>query len=154
MGLLIPDITKPIRLKATADDVKREAIGRTMSIVGMTVGLAGGLMVLTANPALAAAAARKTGVDLTMSVPQAKRDALGKVLAVIGSAVGAGGALLVMSANPKMKTQFASTWDNVPAGIRNNRQAVTLGFLALVTAGAVYMVRSQKRAIEDAIKAS
>lgn len=148
MGLLIPDITKPIRLKASADDVKREALGRTLSLAGMSVGILGGLMVLTANPAIAAAAKKKTGVNLTMSVPQAKRDALGKVLAVIGTAVGAGGTLLVMSANPKMKAQFGSTWDKLPAGLRNNKKNVTLAFTALVALGAVYLVRSQKKAIE------
>jgi hypothetical protein len=152
MGLFVPDITKPIRLQVSADDVKREALGRTMSILGMSVGVLGGLMVLSANPAIAAAAKQKTGVSLTMSVASAKRDALGKVLAVIGSAVGAGGTVLVMSANPKMKAQFGSTWDRLPAGLRGNKQLVTGAFIGLVVLGAAYLVRSQKNAIEDTMK--
>ncbi len=147
MGFLIPDIKRPVQLKLSADDVKREALGRTLGLAGASVGLIGGLMVLSANPAIRAAIARKSSVSLTMSVAQAKQDALGKVLAIIGMSVGMTGTVLTMSSNPATKAKLASQFNQLPASVRENK-AIIGGALALAAAGlAYYMIRNQNKAL-------
>jgi hypothetical protein len=147
VGFLIPNITKPVQLKLSADDVKREALGRTLGITGATVGLIGGLMVLGANPAIRAAIKRKSSVSLTMSAAQAKQDALGKVLAIIGMSVGMTGSVLTMSASPATKAKLSSHFSQLPASVRNNKMVIG-GALALSATGlAYYMIRNQNKAL-------
>ncbi len=148
MGFLVPDIKKPVQLKLSADDAKREALGRTLSLGGATVGIIGGLMVLSANPALRAAVQRKAGINMTLSVAQAKQDALGKALAIIGMSVGMTGSVLTMSTNPATKAKFGAQFAKLPASVRENK-AVIGGALALAAAGlAYYMIRNQNKAFE------
>ena len=146
MSFLIPDITKPVTLQLSADDAKREAIGRTLSLAGAGVGILGGVIVLNNNPAFRSALSRGGPIKLTMSVQQAQQDALGKSLALIGTAVGMGGSLLVMSANPKTKPQFTQLFNQLPAGVRENKSLLMLLFAGGITALAAYMIRSQNRA--------
>lgn len=148
MGFLIPEITKPVRIELTADEAKREAIGRVLAMTGAGFGILGGLMLLAANPAIRAAVANKKGIAVTMQPQQAKQYALGKSIAVIGTAVATGGSLMVMSSSPQMKAQFAQNWQRVPASIRENKKVVTLGFLGLIVAGAAYLVNQQKQQFE------
>lgn len=150
MGWLIPDIKKPVTLKLSADDAKREALGRVLSLTGAGVGILGGVMVLNNNPAFRAALNRGGAVKMTMSVQQAQQDALGKSLALIGTAVGMGGSLLVMSANPKMKPQFTQAFNALPASVRENQQLLTLLFVGAIGAAAAYMIRAQNRAYAGA----
>jgi hypothetical protein len=146
VGWLVPDIKKPVTLKLTADDAKREALGRVLSMTGAGVGILGGLIVLNANPAFRAALNRGGAVKMTMSVQQAQQDALGKSLALIGTAVGMGGSLLVMSANPKMKPQFTHAFNSLPSSVRENQRLLALLFLGGIGAAAAYMIRAQNRA--------
>lgn len=146
MSFLIPDITKPITLKLSAADAQREALGRVLSLTGAGVGILGGAIVLTANPAVRAKLKKGGPISMTLSVEQAKQDALGKSLALIGTAVGMGGSLLVMSANPKTKPQFAKAMNALPASIRENTRALTMLFGVGVGALAWYMIRAQNRA--------
>ncbi len=147
MGFLIPNITKPVKLQLSADDVKREALGRTLGFAGASVGLIGGLMVLSANPAVRAAISRKTNVDTTLSVAQAKQDALGKALAIIGMSVGMTGSILTMSTNPKMKAKFASKFAMLPASVRQNKTLLGVGLALLAAGAATYMIRNQNEAL-------
>ncbi len=144
MGWLIPDIKKPVTLKLTADDAKREALGRVLSMTGAGVGILGGLIVLQSNPAFRAALAADEHAEARAR--QAQQDALGKSLALIGTAVGMGGSLLVMSANPKMKPQFTSAFNKLPASVRENTRLLTLLFAGGIAAAAGYMIRAQNRA--------
>ncbi len=146
MSWLIPDIKKPVTLKLTADDAKREALGRVLSLTGAGVGILGGAIVLTNNPAFRQALNRGGPIKLTMSVQQAQQDALGKSLALIGTAVGMGGSLLVMSANPKTKPQFTQVFNALPPAIRENQRVLTLLFVGAIGALAAYMIRAQNRA--------
>lgn len=146
MGWLIPDIKKPVTLKLTADDAKREALGRVLSLTGAGVGILGGVIVLNANPAFRAALNRGGAVKLRLSVQQAQQDALGKSLALIGTAVGMGGSLLVMSASPKTKPQFTQLFNSLPASVRENQRLLTLLFMGAIGAAAAYMIRAQNRA--------
>lgn len=146
MAWLIPDIKKPVTLKLTADDAKREAFGRVMSMAGAGVGILGGVIVLNANPAFRAALKRGGAVKMRLSVQQAQQDALGKSLALIGTAVGMGGSLLVMSANPKTKPQFSKAFNALPASVRENSRLLTLLFAGAIAAAAGYMIRAQNRA--------
>lgn len=150
MSFLIPDITKPIKLKLTAEDAQREALGRVLSLTGAGVGILGGAIVLTANPAVRAKLSKGGPVSLTLSVEQAKQDALGKSLALIGTAVGMGGSLLVMSANPKTKPQFAKLLSALPPAIRNNPKMLATVFGLSISAFAWYMIRAQNRAYVSA----
>lgn len=146
MGFLVPDITKPVQLKLSADDTKREALGRTLGLTGATIGLIGGLMVLGANPAIRAAVTNKKGINLTLSVAQAKQDALGKALAIIGMSVGMTGSVLTMSTNPATKAKLGAQFAKLPESVRNNK-AVIGGALALAAAGlAYYMISNQNKA--------
>ncbi len=146
MGFLVPDITKPVTLKLTADDAKREALGRTLGLAGAAVGLIGGVMVLSANPAVRAAVTRKTGVDMTLSVAQAKQDALGKALAILGMSVGLTGTVLTMTANPKITNRVSGVVSKLPASVRDNKallgSVLTVGALGL----AWFMISAQKKA--------
>lgn len=149
MGLLVPDITKPVTLKLTADDAKREAMGRFLSLAGAGVGVLGGVLVLKANPAVTALLNKGGAVSMTLSVDQAKQDALGKSLALIGTAVGMGGSLLVMSANPKMKPQFTSLFNQLPSAVRENKNLLTLLFFSAIGGAAYYMLKSQNVAMSS-----
>ena len=147
MGFLVPDITKPVQLKLSADDTKREALGRTLSLAGATVGIIGGLMVLAANPAIRAAVQRKSGISMTLSPQQAKQDALGKALAIIGMSVGLTGTVLTMSTNPATKAKLASQFNQLPASVRDNKALIG----TLLAGGAIglayYMIRNQNKAL-------
>lgn len=150
MGWLVPEITKPITLNMSADDVKREALGRTLSLTGAAVGLVGGLMILSSNPAVAAALRRSEGVTLSMTPAQAKRNALGKALGLIGMGVGIYGSTLNLTSNPKIKAKFGGVYEKLPAAVKNN-QRLAAGVLALAVAGGVaWMIRSQNKALAEA----
>lgn len=147
MGWLVPDITKPVTLKLTADDAKREAAGRILSLAGAGVGILGGIMILRANPALQGAVAAKQGMSITLSAEAARQDAFGKALALIGTAVGTAGSVMVMSASPKMKAKFASTFDQLPAGVKENKRALAFAAVGLLAAGTYYLIKSQNQAL-------
>ncbi len=147
MGLLIPDITKPVRLQLSADDAKREALGRTLGLTGAAVGLVGGIMVLSANPAFRAAVSQKASVNLTLSAKQARQDALGKALAIIGMSVGMTGSVLTMSSNPKMKAKFGAQFNALPASVRENKAVIGGARAAGAIALALYMIRNQNQAL-------
>ncbi len=150
MSWLIPDITKPVKLKLTADDAKREAFGRTLSLTGAGVGILGGLIILSANPAVRAALKKGGPISLTLTAKQAQQDALGKSLALIGTVVGVGGSVMVMSTNPKMKPQFAKLYSSLPAALRENQRTFALAFMGALGLTAAYMIRAQNRAYTTA----
>jgi len=145
VGWLTPDITSPVTLKLTADDVRREAIGRILSVSGAGIGLAGGVMILAANPALRGAVTEGKGQTITLSIADAKKSALGKSLALIGASIGVAGSLVVMSTNPKSKAKFASAYDALPTGLKTHKNVLmALGGVALVGSIA-YMLRLQNQ---------
>jgi hypothetical protein len=145
MGWLTPEITAPVTLKLTADDVRREALGRIMSISGAGVGIAGGILILMANPALKGAVAAGQGQTITLSIADAKKSALGKSLALIGTGIGLAGSLLVASSNPKSKAKFASAYDALPTGLKTHKNVLMgLGGLA-VFGGIAYMLKLQNQ---------
>jgi hypothetical protein len=139
MSFFSPDITAPVKLNLTADEAQREALGRTLGLVGTGVGLAGAIMVLMSNPAVKAALAKGKAVDLTVSPEQAKREALGKSLALFGLAVGMTGTTLSMTANPKV-------WGKMPEFLRARPMLVTGVLGTALVAGAVLMVKAQNKA--------
>lgn len=140
MGMLAPDITTPVRLQLSEAEAKREALGRTLGVVGAVTGVVGAVMVLTANPAIKAALSKGGAVDLTVQPAEAKREALGKSLALIGTAVGVTGSVMTMTANPKL-------WNKVPLFLRN-RPSVVAGVAGVVLAGAVYyLIRAQNQSM-------
>ncbi len=146
MGFLTPDITKPVTLKLSAADAQREALGRTLGMAGAITGVVGGVMILSANPAVRAAVQRQSGISTTLSVAQAKQDALGKALAIIGMSVGLTGSVLTMSANPAMKSKLGGVYSKLPVSMRDNK-AVIGGVLAAAAIGlAWYMISAQKKA--------
>jgi hypothetical protein len=140
MSFFSPDITGPVKLNLTADEAQREALGRTLGLVGTGVGLAGAVMVLLANPAVKAALAKGKAVDLTITPEQAKREALGKSLALFGLAVGMTGTTLSMTANPKV-------WGKMPEVLRSRPMLVTGVLGAALLAGAVLMTKAQNRGL-------
>jgi hypothetical protein len=149
VGWLVPEITKPVTLNMTADDVKREAMGRTLSIAGAAVGIAGGLMILSSNPAITAAFAKSEGVTLSMTPTQATRNAWGKTLGLLGMGVGIYGSVLNMSSNPKMKAKFGGVYEKLPAAVKNN-QRLAAGALALAVAGGIWwMIQAQNKALAE-----
>jgi len=142
MGLLVPDITKPVRLQLTVSEAKQEALGRTLGLVGAGVGLVGAVMVLSASPAVRAAISSGAGVNLTVPAAQAKREMLGKALAAIGTSVGLFGTVLATMANPKIKAKL-------PAAVMRNQKMI-VGASAVVLAGvAVWMVASGKSSLKE-----
>jgi hypothetical protein len=143
MGWLTPEITAPVTLKLTADDVRREAFGRILSLTGAAVGLIGGGLILAANPALKGAVAAGQGQTITLSVADAKKSALGKSLALIGTGIGVAGSLLVMSSNPKSKAKFASAYDALPAGLKTHKNVLMALGGAAVVGGIAYMLKLQ-----------
>lgn len=140
MGFLVPDITEPVRLTLSIDQAKREALGRTMGIAGTITGLVGAAMVLTANPAVAAALKKGTGINLVVAPETAKREALGKALAMIGTAVGLSGTALTMTADPKIVNRMPGFMQRNP-GI--TAAAVGVGLTAL----AFYLIRAQQNSL-------
>ena len=140
MGRLSPDCDKPVTLKLAADDVKREAIGRTLGVIGAFTGIAGAAMFLSANPALKAALKQKGAVSLTLTADEAKRDATGKSLALIGTGVGALGALIAMSGNPKVRAQM-------PYIARITDPEILSTVIGVVGIGLLLMVQKQNDAM-------
>jgi hypothetical protein len=140
MSFFSPDITTPVKLNLTADEAQREALGRTLGLVGTGVGLAGAVMVLMSNPAVKAALAKGAAVDLTVSPEQAKREALGKSLALFGLAVGMTGTTLSMTANPKV-------WGKMPEMLRSRPMLVTGVLGAALVAGAILMTKAQNKGL-------
>lgn len=145
MGWLTPEITSPVTLKLTADDVRREAIGRIMSVSGASIGLIGGILILAANPALRGAVAEGKGQTITLSVADAKKSALGKSLALIGTGIGVAGSLVVMSTNPKSKAKFAGVYDALPAGLKTHKTIMMALGGAAVFGGIAYMLKLQNQ---------
>jgi hypothetical protein len=144
---LVPEFTKPVTLKLTADDAKREALGRVLSLGGAAVGILGGVMVLRANPAAQALLKGGQAGTLTMTAKQATQDATGKALALIGTAVGAAGSVMVMAATPKMKEKFAAQFESLPREVRENKKMLMVGALGLLAMGTLYLLREQNRAL-------
>ena len=136
MSWLTPDISTPVRLQLSPEEVKREALGRTMGLVGAVVGVVGAVMIVTANPALKAALTRGAAIDLVVQPAAAKRD-MGKALALIGTAVGVTGSVMTLTSNPKL-------WNKVPAAIRA-RPNLAAGVAGLALAGAVYLIKAQNQ---------
>lgn len=48
---LIPEFKDDVRLRMTPEQAKTEATGRTLALIGSVVGMVGGVMVLSVNPA-------------------------------------------------------------------------------------------------------
>ncbi|NEN87964.1 MAG: hypothetical protein F6K48_03180 [Okeania sp. SIO3H1] len=48
---LIPEVDRTVDLRMTPEQVKREATGRALALIGSTVGMVGGIMILSTNPA-------------------------------------------------------------------------------------------------------
>jgi hypothetical protein len=145
MGWLTPEITAPVTLKLTPDDVRREAIGRLLSLSGAGVGMIGGVLILTANPAFRGAVAEGKGQVVTLSVADAKKSALGKSLALIGTGIGVAGSLLVMSSNPKSKAKFASAYEALPPGLKTHKNVLMALGGAAVIGGIAYMLKIQNQ---------
>lgn len=154
MGWLVPNITRPVTLKLSADDVTREAWGRGLSLAGAGVGILGGLMVLNANPAFSGILASKQSSQIQLTAQQAKQDAMGKSLALIGTAVGTVGSVMVMAASPKLKAKFSSTWNSLPPAVKAHQGLVAFGAIAALTFGTLYLIRSQNESlVEDRYQA-
>lgn len=150
MGLLAPEFTKPVTLKLTADDAKREAWGRVLSLGGATVGILGGLMLLRANPAARAIFTNEQPGTMKLTAAQATQDATGKSLALIGAVVGVAGSALVMSSNPKMRDKFSGTMQALPAALRDNKRLLAMTAIGVLTVGTVYLLKAQnKNALEE-----
>lgn len=47
---LIPDVDKAVELRMTPDQVRREATGRSLALMGSVIGMVGGVMILSTNP--------------------------------------------------------------------------------------------------------
>lgn len=84
MADLLPDATHEVVLKLTPDEVRREAIGKVLSLVGTFIGIAGTLTVLSINPAVKSAAGA-----VWSKTPKTVRDrrALYLGVAAVGGAV-------------------------------------------------------------------
>lgn len=154
MGWLIPNFTKPVTLNLSAEDARREAIGRVLSLSGAAAGLLGGYMVLRSNPAVKNLLGQTKTVSLTMSAEQAKQDATGKAVALIGTAVGITGSVMVMTSNPKVKALLDAKIKARPAGLRDNRKLLTFAALGLLAGGTIYMIKSQSKALMTRYKAA
>jgi hypothetical protein len=148
MGWLVPEFTKAVTLKLTAEDAKREALGRALSLGGASVGILGGIMILRSNPA-ARALLSGGATTTTLTAKEANQDALGKTLALVGTAVGAAGSVLVMSSSPKMRDKFATQFDALPAGLKQNKRLLALLAIGLLGAGTVYLIRSQNSTLAE-----
>jgi hypothetical protein len=48
---LIPDYDSSVELRLTPEQVKREATGRALALMGSVIGMVGGIMILSTNPA-------------------------------------------------------------------------------------------------------
>jgi hypothetical protein len=150
MGFLVPNITKSITLDMTADDVKREAVGRTLSMAGAAVGLVGGLMYLSASPAITGAYTIGEGVKLTLGPDAAKRQALGKSLGLIGMGVGIYGSMMNMTSNPKIKAKLGGVYEKLPNVVKNNQKVMAGAAAIAVAAGIWWMINSQNKALAEA----
>jgi len=82
---LIPD-AKGVSLQMSEDDVKREATGRALALLGSTIGLIGGVMILSANPA-----AKQQATGAWAALPPNIRD--NKPALIVG--IGVAAALLI-----------------------------------------------------------
>lgn len=47
---LIPEVDKTVELRMTPEQVRREATGRALALMGSVVGMVGGVMILSTNP--------------------------------------------------------------------------------------------------------
>jgi hypothetical protein len=149
MAWLIPDITRPVTLKLTAADAKREALGRTLGLAGAGVGILGGLMILSANPAVQAALMRTktTPMTLTLTPAQAKRDALGKALAIVGMTTGVVGSALVMTTDPTTKSKLTGVYQRLPASVQAHKSWMAYGLAAAAVAATWYLIRNQNQSL-------
>jgi hypothetical protein len=48
---LIPEYDSSVELRMTPQQVKREATGRALALMGSVIGMVGGIMILSTNPA-------------------------------------------------------------------------------------------------------
>ena len=140
MGLLAPDFTGPVTIKLSTDDVKREALGRTLGVAGAIAGITGAVMYLSSSPAVKAALQRKEATSLTLSAAEAKRDATGKSLALIGTGVGVLGTMIAMSGNPKMR-------EKMPFLGRITEPMILSAIIGAVGIGILVMIRNQNKAL-------
>jgi hypothetical protein len=147
VGWLIPEFTKSVTLNLSAEDARREAIGRVLGLSGAATGLIGGLMILKANPAVKQLLGQTKSVSLTMTAAEAKQDATGKAVALIGTAVGVTGSVMVMTSNPKVKALLDAKIKALPAGLRDNRKLLTFAALGLLAGGTLYMLKSQAKTL-------
>ena len=53
---LIPEYDSAVELRMTPEQVKREATGRALALMGSVIGMVGGMMILSTNPAFKAKA--------------------------------------------------------------------------------------------------
>lgn len=141
MAFLVPEFKGPVTLAVSADDAKREALGRTLGLTGAGIGVAGALLYLSANPALKAALQRKSGFSMTLTAEEARRDALGKTLALVGTGVGVIGSALAFAANPDSRKRMPFL--NALAKPQN------VAILSVAVAAGIYwMIQQQNRALE------
>lgn len=77
---IIPSSDKNLTLRMTPQEVEREGVGRALMMIGGTVSLMGGAMVLSVNPAM-----KKESSGLWRQMPQAIRE--NKALAIVGLGV-------------------------------------------------------------------
>ena len=78
---LIPD-AKDVTLQMSAEDVKREATGRALALFGSTIGLIGGVMILSSNPA-----AKTQAQGVWKSLPPQLHENKAAVIVGVGVAV-------------------------------------------------------------------
>lgn len=83
---LIPEDVSEVRMKLTPEQAKREAVGRALALMGSTIGMVGGVMVLSTNPAFRTEA---EGAWKALP-PAARQNKAGLVMAL-----GLGGAALI-----------------------------------------------------------
>lgn len=138
MGFLTPDVTAPVRLSLTADQAKREALGRTLGLAGTVTGLVGAVMILSSNPAVSAALTRGTSVDLLVQPEAVKREAVGKALAIIGTMIGLYGTSLAMTSDPKISAKL-------PGFVQRNPSTTSAVTALLLGAAAIALIKAQNK---------
>jgi uncharacterized membrane protein len=141
MAILVPEFKGPVTLAVSAEDARREALGRTLGLVGAGIGVTGAMLYLSANPALKAALRRQAGFSMTLTAEEARRDALGKVLALVGTGVGIVGSAMAFAANPESRKRMPFL-----AALAKPQNVAVLS--VAVGAGIYWMIQQQNKALE------
>lgn len=75
---LIPETSGTVDLRMSPEQVKKEATGRALALIGSTIGMVGGIMILSTNPAFKQEA---QGVWKSLP-PQVSQNKSGVIIAV------------------------------------------------------------------------